>query len=88
MKQKKDIHQGTLAPIVMKTLDMLGPLHGYGIARRIEQIGDLPPRLEQEGTIASERGAPENNRRPRFYGPDQTAAIVAHFFEVKAGDLE
>jgi DNA-binding PadR family transcriptional regulator len=71
----------------MKTLDMLGPLHGYGIARRIEQIGDLPPRLEQEGTIASERGAPENNRRPRLYRLDQTAAIVARFFDAKVGDL-
>jgi hypothetical protein len=87
MKQTKDIQPGTLAPMVMKTLDVLGPLHRYGIARRIEQIGDVPPRLEQEGAIASEWCAPENERRPRFYGPDQTAAIVALFFEAKAGDL-
>ncbi len=78
MKQK-DIQQGTLALMVLKTLDVLGPLHGYGIARRIEQIsgdqlalnqGTLYPlllRLEQEGAIASEWGPSENNRRARFY---------------------
>jgi PadR family transcriptional regulator PadR len=65
--------------MVLKTLDVLGPLHGYGIARRIEQIsgdllavnqGTLYPlllKLEQEGAIASERGPSENNRRARFY---------------------
>lgn len=65
--------------MVLKTLDVLGPLHGYGIARRIEQIsgdqlalnqGTLYPlllRLEQEGSIASEWGPSENNRRARFY---------------------
>ena len=70
---------GTLALMVLKTLDVLGPLHGYGIARRIEQIsgdllavnqGTLYPvllKLEQEGAIASEWGASENNRRARFY---------------------
>ena len=75
----KSVHQGTLALMVLKTLDVLGPLHGYGIARRIEQIsGDLlavnqgtlyPVRLklEQEGAIASEWGTSENNRRARFY---------------------
>lgn len=79
MKQKKDVQQGTLALMVLKTLDMLGPLHGYGIARRIEQIsgellsvnqGTLYPlvlRLEQEGAIASDWGTSENNRRARFY---------------------
>lgn len=79
MKQKKDVQQGTLALMVLKTLDMLGPLHGYGIARRIEQIsgellsvnqGTLYPlllRLEQEGAITSDWGASENNRRARFY---------------------
>ena len=78
MKQK-DIQQGTLALMVLKTLDVLGPLHGYGIARRIEQIsgeqlalnqGTLYPlllRLEQEGAIESEWGPSENNRRARFY---------------------
>jgi transcriptional regulator len=114
IKQKKDVQQGTLALMVLKTLDGLGPLHGYGIARRIEQIsgellsvnqGTLYPvvlRLEQEGAIASEWGPSENNRRARFYRLtragrklleverrdwDQTAAIIAHFFEVKAEDL-
>ncbi len=79
MKQKADVQQGTLALMVLKTLDLLGPLHGYGIARRIEQIsgdllavnqGTLYPlllRLEQEGAIDSEWGASENNRRARFY---------------------
>ena len=82
MKQKKDVQQGTLALMVLKTLDVLGPLHGYGIARRIEQIsgdllsvnqGTLYPvllRLEQEGAIASEWGPSENNRRARFYPTD------------------
>jgi PadR family transcriptional regulator PadR len=79
MKQKRDVQQGTLALIVLRTLDVLGPLHGYGIARRIEQIsgdllsvnqGTLYPvllRLEQEGAIASEWASSENNRRARFY---------------------
>ena len=79
MKRKTDVRQGTLALMVLKTLDVLGPLHGYGLARRIEQIsgdlltlntGTLYPlllRLEQEGAIASERGPSENNRSARFY---------------------
>ena len=79
MKDKTDVLQGTLALMVLKTLAVLGPLHGYGIARRIEQIsgdalkvnqGTLYPvllRLEQEGSIASEWGASENNRKARFY---------------------
>src|SRR6204780_4785288 len=79
MPPKSDIPQGTLALMVLKTLDLLGPLHGYGIARRIEQIsgellavnqGTLYPlllKLEQEGAIESEWGASENNRRARFY---------------------
>jgi PadR family transcriptional regulator, regulatory protein PadR len=114
LKQKKDVQQGTLALMVLKTLDVLGPLHGYGIARRIEQIssdllsvnqGTLYPlllRLEQEGAIESEWGPSESNRRARFYRMtrvgqkllaaekrdwEQTAAIIARFFEVKAGDL-
>lgn len=78
-KPKKEVRQGTLALMVLKTLDVLGPLHGYGIARRIEQIsgdllfvnqGTLYPvllKLEQEGAIASEWGASENKRRARFY---------------------
>lgn len=79
MKTRADIQQGTLALMVLKTIDVLGPLHGYGIARRIEQIsgdqlalnqGTLYPlllRLELEGAIASEWGPSENNRRARFY---------------------
>ena len=79
MKEKADVPQGTLALMVLKTLDVLGALHGYGIARRIEQIsgdllsvnqGTLYPvllKLEQEGCIASEWGSSENNRKARFY---------------------
>ena|ERR1700730_4868761 len=114
MKEKTDVLQGTLALMVLKTLDVLGPLHGYGIARRIEQIsgdllavnqGTLYPvllKLEQEGAIASEWGASQNNRRARFYRLtkegrkqlqvetkdwEQTAAIIGRFFEAKAEDL-
>lgn len=77
--KETDVRQGTLALMVLKTLDVLGPLHGYGIARRIEQIsgdlltvnqGTLYPvllRLEQEGSVASEWGSSENHRRARFY---------------------
>src|SRR3954447_23068005 len=79
MAEKADVHQGTLALMVLKTLDVLGLLHGYGIARRIEQIsgellsvnqGTLYPvllKLEQEGAIASDWGTSENNRKARFY---------------------
>jgi PadR family transcriptional regulator PadR len=77
--QKADVLQGTLTLLVLRTLDALGPLHGYGIARRIEQIskdllqlnqGTLYPallRMEQEGWIASEWGASEKNRKAKFY---------------------
>jgi PadR family transcriptional regulator, regulatory protein PadR len=77
--KETDVRQGTLALMVLKTLDVLGPLHGYGIARRIEQIsgdlltvnqGTLYPvllKLEQEGSIGAEWGASENNRKARFY---------------------
>jgi PadR family transcriptional regulator PadR len=76
---KTDVWQGTLALMVLKTLDAMGPLHGYGIARRIEQIsgklltvnyGTIYPallKLEQEGYIASEWGLSDNNRRAKFY---------------------
>jgi PadR family transcriptional regulator PadR len=79
MNDKTEVQQGTLALMVLKTLDVLGPLHGYGIARRIEQIsgdllsvnqGTLYPvllKLEQQGAIASAWGSSENNRRARFY---------------------
>jgi transcriptional regulator len=77
--EKADVLQGTLILLVLRTLEALGPLHGYGIARRIEQIsremlqlnqGTLYPallRMEQEGWIASKWGASEKNRRARFY---------------------
>lgn len=76
---KAEVLQGTLILLVLRTLEALGPLHGYGIARRIEQIsedllrlnqGTLYPallRMEQEGWIESEWGASEKNRRARFY---------------------
>lgn len=79
MGNKTDVWQGTLALMVLKTLESLGPLHGYGIARRIEQTsqdllslnyGTLYPallKLEQEGYIGSEWGVSENNRRARYY---------------------
>ena len=79
MQEKMDVHQGTLALMVLKTLDVLGPLHGYGIARRIEQAasgalalnqGTIYPallRLEQKGWIRSAMGTSDNNRRARFY---------------------
>jgi PadR family transcriptional regulator, regulatory protein PadR len=76
---KEDILRGTLGLLVLKTLDTLGPLHGYGIARRIEQMsenllylnqGTLYPallRLEQKGWISSKWGTSDNNRRARYY---------------------
>jgi len=79
VRRKKDVQQGTLALMVLKTLHVLGPQHGYGLAKRIEQIsgdllsvnqGTLYPlllKLEQEGAIASEWGPSDNNRRARFY---------------------
>ena len=79
MGDKADVWQGTLALMVLKTLEMLGPLHGYGVARRIEQTsgdllsvnyGTLYPallKLEQEGYIASDWGTSENNRKAKFY---------------------
>ncbi len=115
MKDKTDVLQGTLALMVLKTLDVLGSLHGYGIARRIEQIsgdllsvnqGTLYPvllKLEQEGSIASEWGISENNRKARYYhltrtgrkqlqaeahSWEQTTAIIGRFFAVKAEDLK
>ncbi|HEX4231330.1 MAG TPA: PadR family transcriptional regulator [Bryobacteraceae bacterium] len=79
MPDKADVWQGTLALMVLKTIETMGPLHGYGIARRIEQTsgnilslnyGTLYPallRLEQEGAITSEWGVSENNRKAKFY---------------------
>jgi len=114
MRRKKEVQQGTLALMVLKTLDILGPQHGYGLAKRIEQIsndalsvnqGTLYPlllRLEQEGAIASEWGPSDNNRRARFYrltaagrrqlqaetrSWEDTTALIARFFKVRAEDL-
>ncbi len=79
MSAKTEVWQGTLALMVLKTLHAMGPQHGYGIARRIEQTSDnllsinhgtLYPvllKLEQEGSIASAWGVSENNRRAKFY---------------------
>ena len=84
MSPSQEVPYGTLDLMVLKTLDGLGPLHGYGIARRIEQVtsgglalnqGTIYPallRLEQKGWIRSTWGTSENNRRARFY--DITAA--------------
>jgi PadR family transcriptional regulator PadR len=114
MPEKSDVPQGTVALMVLKTLYLLAPLHGSGIARPIEQIsgdllavnqGTLYPlllKLEHEGAIASDWGASENNRRACFYRLtraghkqlrtetrdwEQSAAIVARFFDVKGVDL-
>jgi transcriptional regulator len=114
MKEKAEVPQGTLALMVLKTLDVLGPLHGYGIAKRIEQIsgdllnvnqGTLYPilmKLEQEGSVASQWGTSENNRRARYYELtrsgrkqlraetrdwEQTATLIARFVDVKREDL-
>ena len=109
MGDRADVWQGTLALMVLKTIEAMGPMHGYGIARRIEQTsgdalslnyGTLYPallKLEQEGAIASEWGASENNRKAKFYkltragrkqlaeetrSWEQTAAILARFLAV------
>jgi len=115
MGDKTDVMQGTLALMVLRTLDVLGPLHGWGIARRIEQIsgdllsvnqGTLYPlllRLEQEGSIESDWGASEKNRRARFYKLtrsgrrqlhsevqdwQQTTKIIARFLAARAEELQ
>ena len=79
MGESTDIWQGTLALMVLKTLEAMGPQHGYGIARRIEQTsgdaltvnyGTLYPallKLEQEGYVSSEWGVSDNNRRAKYY---------------------
>jgi PadR family transcriptional regulator PadR len=79
MSDKVDVWQGTLALMILKTLETIGPLHGYGIARRIEQTsanhlvvnyGTLYPallKLEQEGYVDSEWGVSDNNRKAKFY---------------------
>ena len=112
MGNKADVWQGTLALMVLKTLETLGPLHGYGIARRIEQTsgnllslnyGTLYPallKLEQEGSIVSEWGLSDNNRKAKFYRLTRTGrkqlereardwtqatAILARFLAPKEG---
>jgi PadR family transcriptional regulator, regulatory protein PadR len=109
---KTDVWQGTLALMVLKTIEVLGPLHGYGIARRIEQTsgnrlslnyGTLYPallKLEQEGSITSEWGSSENNRKAKFYkltragrkqleretrGWEATTAILERFLDPSRG---
>jgi PadR family transcriptional regulator PadR len=79
MGNKADVWQGTLALMILKTIETMGPLHGYGIARRIEQTsgnrlvlnyGTLYPallRLQQEGSIVAEWGVSENNRKAKYY---------------------
>jgi PadR family transcriptional regulator, regulatory protein PadR len=79
MKQKSEVLQGTLDLLVLKTLDTMGPMHGYGIAERIQQVsedvlqlnqGTLYPallRLEQRGWVQSTWGISENNRKARYY---------------------
>jgi PadR family transcriptional regulator PadR len=79
MPETTDVWQGTLALMVLKTLESMGPLHGYGIARRIEQVsgslvsvkyGTLYPallKLEQEGYITASWGVSDNNRKAKYY---------------------
>ena len=79
MGEKTDVWQGTLALMILKTLEMMGPQHGYGLARRIEQTsgdllqlnyGTLYPallKLEQEGYVRSRCGTSDNNRKAKFY---------------------
>jgi len=112
MGHKTDVWQGTLALMVLKTIEVMGPQHGYGIARRIEQTsgdvlslnyGTIYPallKLEQEGSIQSEWGVSENNRKAKFYSLtgagrkqqeqearnwEQTTAIVARFLTATGG---
>ena len=84
MKPKSDVLQGTLDLLVLKTLDTMGPMHGYGIAQRIQQVsqevlqlnqGTLYPallRLEQRGWLQAEWGVSENNRKARYYSLTRT----------------
>ena len=79
MSERSDVKQGTLALMILKTLETLGPLHGYGVARRIEQTsgqllainyGTLYPallKLEQEGYVSADWGVSDNNRRAKYY---------------------
>jgi transcriptional regulator len=83
-RKPSDVWQGTLALMILKSLETLGAMHGYGIARRIEQVsgdtlsvnyGTIYPallKLEQEGAIRGEWGLSEQNRRARFYSLTKT----------------
>jgi len=111
MEDKTAVWQGTLALMVLQSLEALGPLHGYGIARRIEQTsgdllainhGTLYPvllKLEQEGSVGSEWGVSDNNRKAKFYRItesgrkqlaaetrewERTAGIMARFFALRS----
>ncbi len=98
MEEKAEVWQGTLALMVLKTIESMGPIHGYAIARRIEQTsgdrlmlnyGTLYPallKLELEGSIVSEWGTSENNRKAKFYqltraGRKQLADATRHWEE-------
>ena len=110
MREKAEVWQGTLALMILKSLEALEPQHGYGIARRIERTsenvlainqGTLYPvllKLEQEGSISSEWGLSDNNRRAKFYRLtkagrkqlqsearqwQQTTDVIARFFALK-----
>jgi DNA-binding PadR family transcriptional regulator len=100
MGDKADVWQGTLALMVMKTLETMGSMHGYGIARRIEQTYPALLKLEQEGAIVSEWGVSENNRKAKFYklsragkkqmekeakAWEQTTAILTRFLSPAEG---
>ena len=89
MADRSDVKQGTLALMVLKTLETMGPLHGYGIARRIEQMsgtlklsqGSIYPalvRLEQQRWIATRWGVSETNRKVKFYSLTRTGAKQLH----------
>jgi transcriptional regulator len=113
--EKTDVWQGTLALMILKTLATMGPQHGYGLARRIEQTsgeklalnyGTIYPallKLEQEGAIAAEWGASDNNRKAKFYtltragrrllakeerSWEETTEILARFLSARAGTPE
>jgi transcriptional regulator len=100
MNPKPDVLQGTLDLMVLKTLEGLGPTHGYGIARRIEQVagnleltqGSIYPalvRLEERGWISSKWGTSDNNRRARYYeltrlGKKQILKETENWFRIRA----
>ena len=94
---KPDVLQGTLDLMVLRTLETMGPQHGFGLAKRIQQIsagaldlnqGTLYPallRLEQRGWISSRWGASDKNRRAKFYEPDQGRTQADHSRDERLG---